>query len=59
MEEKTIKMSILNEQGKKIVKEIPESLFGQYEIMGWKKEEKIEVKDNFKSSFGKNKESKI
>lgn len=41
--EKTIKMSILNEDKKEIIKDIPENLYSNYSNMGWKeyKEKKI------------------
>ena len=48
MEEKTYKMSKINEEGKKIVKEVPASLYSQYVNMGW--EEVKETKSSSKSN---------
>jgi len=52
MEEKTLKVSIINEDGQKIVKEVPENLYSQYINMGWKPEsEFVEPKESSKKSF--------
>jgi len=53
MEEKA--MEIINEDGKKIIKAIPESLVSEYEAIGWKivdkdKPAKIESKPLVKDS---------
>lgn len=36
--EETIKMSIINKDGKKITKDIPKDLYSLYEKIGWKKD---------------------
>lgn len=42
MQEKTIKMETKNEDGKRIIKSIPENLASIYKMQGW-----TVVKDNF------------
>lgn len=37
---KEIAMEIINEEGKKIVKGVPENLVSEYEAIGWKSLEK-------------------
>ncbi len=47
--EKLIKVEKINEDGDKIIKEIPYNLYSMYINMGWKKfEKKKEPKVNFK-----------
>lgn len=47
--ENEIKMSIINEQGKKIIKNIPENLSSLYQKIGWKLEK--ETQSNRKSEL--------
>ena len=61
MEERTIKMYIINEEGKKITRDVPESLYGTYETIGWKPDNELikvesirEIKET-KESFAKKK----
>lgn len=47
--EKLMKIEKVNEDGDKIIKEVPYSLYSTYINMGWKKfENKKETKVNFK-----------
>lgn len=48
--EKTYKVYMINEQGKKIVKEVPKELYMQYINMGWKDNTKpiVEEKEEIK-----------
>jgi len=61
MEERTIKMYIINEEGKKITRDVPESLYGTYETIGWKPDNELikvesirEIKET-KDGFSKKK----